>query len=92
MRHGDMPDAFITTISESVFSRLSVWPTATTSAIGAMIASSMGISRPVIPMKTRTVWRWLVIRSISRSACVSQMTIVRLIATSRNAPKVVRKI
>ena len=66
MRHGDMPDAFITTISESVLSRLSVWPTATTSAIGAMMASSMGISRPVIPTKTSTVWRWLVIRSISR--------------------------
>ena len=87
MRHGDMPDAFITTISESVLSRLSVWPTAITSAIGAMMASSIGISRPVIPTKTRTVWRWLVIRSISRKACVSQITIVRLIGDQQERPE-----
>ena len=78
MRHGDMPAAFITMISESVLSLLSVWPTAITSAIGAITSTSIGMSRPVMPMNTRTVWPWLVIRSISRSACVSQMTAVRL--------------
>ncbi len=57
MRHGDMPDAFITTISESVLSRLSVWPTATTSASGAITSTSIGISKPVMPMKVRIVWR-----------------------------------
>ena len=55
MRHGDMPEAFITTISESVLSRLSVWPTATTSAIGAMTSTSIGISKPVMPTKIRMV-------------------------------------
>src|SRR5476649_2015268 len=35
---------------------------------------------------------WLVIRSMSRNACVTQMTAVRLTSTTRNAPNVVRKI
>ena len=92
MRHGDMPAAFITMISESVASLLSVWPTATTSAIGAITRTSIGMIRLVMPMNTRMVWPWLVIRSMSRNACVSQMTAVRLSKTSRNAPNVVRKI
>jgi hypothetical protein len=47
---------------------------------------------PVMPMNTRTVCPWLVIKSISRSAWVTQTTPVRLISTSRKAPKVMRKI
>ena len=47
--------------------------------------------RLVMPMNTRTVCPWLVIRSMSRNACVIQMTAVRLTSTSRNAPNVVRK-
>jgi len=74
-----------------VLSRFSVCPTAITSAIGAMISTSIGISRLVIPRNVRTVWRWPVIRSISRRACVNQITVVRLTRTRRNAPKVVRK-
>ena len=90
--HGDMPAAFMTMISESFDSLLSVCAAAISSAIGAITRTSSGTIRPVMPMKTRTVCPWLVIRSISRSACVTQITAVRLINTSRNAPNVVRKI
>src|SRR5471032_534118 len=51
-----------------------------------------GMINPVMPTKTRMVWPWLVIRSMSRNACVTQMTAVRLTSTTRNAPNVVRKI
>ena len=43
--------------------------------------------RPVMPMKTRMVWPWLVIRSMSRNACVIQISAVTLVQTTRNAPK-----
>ena len=36
--------------------------------------TSCGMTRLVMPMKTRMVWPWLVIRSMSRNACVIQMT------------------
>ena len=55
IRHGDMPEAFITTISESVLSRFNVWPTATTRASGAITSTSMGISNPVMPTNVRIV-------------------------------------
>ena len=90
--HGDMPAAFITMISESVDSLLSTCATAISSAIGAITSTSSGMIRPVMPTKTRMVWPWLVIRSMSRSAWVTQITAVRLTSTSRNAPNVVRKI
>ena len=48
--------------------------------------------RPVIPTKTRIVCPWLVMMSMSRNACVTQITAVRLTSTIRNAPSVVRKI
>ena len=76
--HGDMPAAFITMISESVDSLLSMCATAITSAIGAITSTSSGMISPVMPMKTRMVWPWLVMRSMSRSACVTQITAVRL--------------
>ena len=47
---------------------------------------------PVMPMKTRMVWPWFVMMSMSRNACVTQITAVKLTSTTRNAPKVVRKI
>ncbi len=90
--HGDMPAAFITMSSESVASLLSTCAAAITSAIGAMMRMSWGITRDVMLMKTRTVWPWLVIRSMSRNAVASQITAVRLIRISTNAPRVVRKI
>ena len=90
--HGDMPAAFITMISESVDSLLSTCATAISSAIGAITSTSSGMISPVMPMKTRMVWPWLVMRSKSRSACVTQITAVRLTSTTRNAPNVVRKI
>ena len=87
-----MPAAFITMISQSVDSLLSTWATAINSAIGAITRTSSGMIRPVMPTKTRMVWPWLVIRSMSRSACVTQITAVRLTSTTTNAPNVVRKI
>ena len=90
--HGDMPAAFITMISESLDSLLSTCATAISSAIGAITRTSSGMIRPVMPTKTRMVWPWLVIRSMSRNACVTQITAVRLTSTTRNAPNVVRKI
>ncbi len=90
--HGDMPAAFITMISESVDSLLSTCATAISSAIGAITSTSSGMISPVMPMKTRMVWPWLVTRSKSCSACVTQMTAVRLTSTTRNALNVVRKI
>jgi hypothetical protein len=51
--HGGMPDAFITMSSESLPSLLSTCATAIISAIGAMIRTSSGTMRPVMPMKTR---------------------------------------
>src|SRR6202012_5242155 len=61
-------------------------------AIGAMIFTSDGITRLVMPRKVRIVWPWLVIRSMPRSACVIQITPVRLTRTSANDASVVRKI
>ena len=63
-----------------------------TSATGAITMTSCGMTRLVMPMNARMVWPWPVIRSTSRNAWVSQMALVRLTSTSRNAPKVVRKI
>ncbi len=53
-RHGGMPAAFITMISESVANRLSVWAIAITSATGAMIRTRCGMIRLVIPTNTKT--------------------------------------
>ena len=72
-RHGDMPAAFITMISELVASLLSTWATAITSATGAITMTSRGMIRLVMPMNTRMVWPWLVIRSMSRNAWVTQI-------------------
>ena len=55
-RQGDMPAAFITMISESVASLLRTWATAIISATGAIISTSSGMIRPVMPMKTKIVW------------------------------------
>src|SRR6266850_2721632 len=91
-RYGEKPAAFITMISESVASLFSVWEIAIISAIGAMIKTSAGITRLVMPRKVMMVWPWLVIRSIPRNACVIQITPVRLTRTSANDASVVRKI
>ena len=48
------------------------------------------MSRPVMPIKTNSVCRWLVIRSNSRIACVNHITTVRLTRVITNAPIVVR--
>ena len=53
--HGDMPDAFITMISESVASLLSTCTIAIKSAIGASTMISAGITSAVMPMKTKTL-------------------------------------
>ena len=53
--HGDMPAAFITMISESVDSLLSVCAAAISSAIGAITNTKSGMIRPVMPTKTRIV-------------------------------------
>ena len=45
-----------------------------------------------MPTKTRMFWPWLVIRSMSRNACVIQITAVRLTSTMTKAANVVRKI
>ena len=90
-RQGFMPAPFMTTISESLLSLLSRCETEITSAIGVITRISSGMIRLVMPTNTRMVWPWLVIRSMSRNACVSQMATVRLMSTSRNAPNVVRK-
>ena len=89
-RQGDTPAAFITMISESELSLLRTCAAAMTSAIGAIIMTSSGMIRPVMPMKTSSVWRWLVIRSNSRIACVNHITTVKLTRVIRNAPIVVR--
>ncbi len=52
---GGMPAAFITISSESLPSLLSTCATAIISAIGAMIRTSSGMMRPVMPMKTKTL-------------------------------------
>ena len=89
-RHGETPAAFITMISESEPSRLSTWPADTISAIGAMIMTRSGTIMPVMPTKTKSVWRSLVIRSKSRIAWVNQITTVKVISVIRNATIVVR--
>ena len=91
-RNGEKPAAFITMISESVASLFSVCEIAIISAIGAMIRTSAGITRLVMPRKVMMVWPWLVIRSMPRNACVIQITPVRLTRTSANDASVVRKI
>src|SRR6266403_3002542 len=91
-RNGEKPAAFITMISESVASLFSVWEIAIISAIGAMIKTSAGITRLVMPRKVMMVWPWLVIKSMPRNACVIQITPVRLTRTSANDASVVRKI
>src|SRR5207342_68526 len=90
-RYGEKPAAFITIISESVASLFSVCDTAIISAIGAMIRTSAGITRLVMPRKVMMVWPWLVIKSMPRNACVIQITPVRLTRTSANDASVVRK-
>ncbi len=89
-RQGDTPAAFMTMISESELSLLRTWADANTSEIGAIIITSSGMSSPVMPTNTRTVCRWLVIKSNSRIAWVNHITIVRLTQVSTNAPMVVR--
>ena len=79
-------------ISELVASLFSVCEIAIISAIGAMISTSAGITRLVMPRKVMMVWPWLVIRSMPRNACVIQITPVRLTRTSANDASVVRKI
>src|SRR6267378_8151678 len=91
-RYGEKPAAFITMISESVASLFSVWEIAIISAIGAMIKTSAGITRLVMPRKVLMVWPWLVIKSMPRNACVIQITPVRLTRTNANDASVVRKI
>ena len=54
--HGGIPAAFITISSESLPSLLSTWATAIIRASGAMISSSSGMIRPVMPMKTKMLW------------------------------------
>ena len=88
--HGDTPAAFMTMISESELSLLMIWAVDSTSEIGAIIITSSGISRPVMPIKTNSVCRWLVIRSNSRIACVNHITTVKLTRVITNAPIVVR--
>src|SRR4051795_5174622 len=90
-RKGDSPAAFITMISESVASLLSVWEIAIIRAIGDMIRTSAGMTKQVTPRKVMIVWPWLVIRSMPRSAWVIQITPVRLTRTSANDASVVRK-
>ena len=68
-----------------------MWEIAIISAIGAMIRTSAGITRLVMPRKVTMVWPWLVIRSMPRSAWVIQITPVRLTRTSANDASVVRK-
>ncbi len=85
-----MPAALRTMISESVASLFRVCVTAITSAIGAMMRASSGNARPVMPRKTRMVWPWLVIRSIPRSACVTQITLVSEVSTIVNANSTIR--
>ena len=53
---GEIPAAFITMISESVDSLLSVCAAATNSAIGAITSTSNGMIRLVMPIKTRIDW------------------------------------
>ena len=60
------------------------------SRIGAIIITNSGISRPVMPIKTNSVCRWLVIRSNSRIACVNHITTVKLTSVITNAPMVAR--
>jgi hypothetical protein len=89
-RQGDTPAAFITMISESELSLLRTCAAAMTSAMGAIIITKSGTIIPVMPTKTSSVCRWLVIRSKSRIACVNQITTVRLTRVIRNAPMVAR--
>ena len=86
-----MPAAFITMSSKSLDILLSTCATAISSAIGAITSTSNGMISPVMPTKTRMVWPWLVMMSMSRSAWVIQITAVRLTSTTRNAPNVARK-
>ncbi len=80
----------MTMISESEPSRLRTWPADTISAIGAMIMTRSGTIIPVMPTKTKSVCRSLVIRSKSRIAWVNQITTVKVISVIRNATIVVR--
>src|SRR5665213_2366876 len=89
---GDMPAEFMTMISESLESLLSTCATAISSAIGAITSINSGMIIPVMPTKTRMVWPWLVMMSMSRNACVTQITAVRLTSTMTKAVNVVRKI
>ena len=69
-----------------------VCDTAIINAIGAMIKISTGMAMLVMPRKVRIVWPWLVIRSMARSACVIQMTPVKVTTTIAKDVSVVRKI
>jgi hypothetical protein len=80
----------MTMISESELSRLSTCAAAIISAIGAIIMTSSGTIMPVIPTKTNSVCRSLVIRSKSRIAWVNQMTTVKVTSVIRKAAIVVR--
>src|SRR4051812_41466174 len=78
-------------ISESVASLFSVCEIAIINAIGAMTSTSAGITRLVMPRNVLMVCPWLVIKSMPRSACVIQITPVRLTRTNANDASVVRK-
>ena len=87
---GDRPAAFITMISESVASLLSVCMMAIKSASGAMIMASSGMANPVTPRNTRIDCPCPVIRSMPRNACVIQMTPVSDTRTIRKDSNTLR--
>ena len=61
------------------------------SATGAITTTSVGSDSPVMNRNTSTVWPLAVIRSSSRSACVTQIVPVRPTRQARNAPSAMRK-
>jgi hypothetical protein len=90
-RSGAIPEALITMSSLSPFSLFSVESVAANKAIGATMASSVGSDRRLKKKKTRMLWPWPVIRSSSRSACVTQITAVSARQIARKAAQTVLK-
>jgi hypothetical protein len=88
---GDMPAAFMTMISESLDNLLSTCATAISNANRRNHKDQQGYDQAGDPDEDKDRLPLAVMMSMSRNACVTQITAVRLTSTIRNAPSVVRK-
>ena len=84
----DRPAASITTISESVNSRLTANSTAAKTETGSTIERTIGNNNAVNSRNTPADWPLFTTVSMTRSDWVSQITPVKTMTKNRNGPRI----